>query len=74
MNDEAEVSGYELYRRKAGESESEFTVIATLSSSTLSYKYIIKPPESLTQKYDYALKTTFADGRKSRFSAVATEQ
>jgi hypothetical protein len=49
-------------------------VIATLSSSTLSYKYIIKPPESLTQKYDYALKTTFADGRKSRFSAVATEQ
>jgi hypothetical protein len=74
LNDEAEVSGYELYRRKAGESESEFTVIATLSSSTLSYKYIIKPPESLTQKYDYALKTTFADGRKSRFSAVATEQ
>jgi lysophospholipase L1-like esterase len=73
LNDEAEVSGYELYRRKARENENEFTAIATLDASTFSYKYIIRPPESLTQKYDYALKAVFTDGRKSRFSAVAAE-
>jgi len=70
LNIEADVSGYELHRKKAGESDDQFVLIASLNASTFTYK---DGKLSLEQKYAYALKTVFTDGRKSRFSTVVTE-
>ena len=70
LNIEADVSGYELHRKKAGESDDQFVLIASLNTSTFTYK---DGKLSLKQKYAYALKTVFTDGRKSRYSTVVTE-
>ena len=70
LNIEADVSGYELHRKKAGENDDPFVLIASLNASTFTYK---DGKLSLTQKYAYALKTVFTDGRKSGFSTVVTE-
>ena len=70
LNIEADVSGYELHRKKAGENDDQFVLIASLNTSTFTYK---DGKLSLKQKYAYALMTVFTDGRKSRYSTVVTE-
>jgi hypothetical protein len=74
LNKDANVAGYEVYRRKAGESDDLFGQIASLNATTFTYSYIIKPPDSVAQKYAYALKTVFKSGPKSGFSTIVVEK
>jgi hypothetical protein len=74
LNNDAAVAGYEIYRRKVGESDDRFGLIATLNAATFSYSYVVGPPDSTTQKYAYGLKTVFQSGAKSDLSTVVAEQ
>ena len=74
LNRDASVAGYEIYRRKVDESDDRLGQIASLNATTFTYSYVIKPPEPVTQKYAYALKTVFKSGAKSGFSTVAVEK
>ena len=60
-----------MYRKKASESDSALTLLTSLDASTLSYT---DARLRGVQKYAYALKTKFKDGRISGFSAVAAEK
>lgn len=74
LNKNANVAGYEIYRRKVGESDDRLGQIASLNATTFSYSYVIKPPEPVTQKYAYALKTVFKSGVKSGLSTIVVEK
>jgi lysophospholipase L1-like esterase len=71
LNDESEVSGFNLYRRDEGESDDQFVKLATLNSETLSYK---DRGLLTTKKYAYALTTVYLDGRESRRSEIVTDR
>ena len=70
LNDESEVSGYNVYRRKAEEGDDKFAPLAALSASRLRYRDTRLPKD---QKYAYAVTTVYTDGRESRKSAVVTD-
>ena len=70
LNDESEVSGYNVYRRKAEEGDDKFAPLAALSASRLRYRDTRLPKD---QKYAYAVTTVYMDGRESRKSAVVTD-
>ena len=74
LNNNAAVAGYEIYRRKVGESDDRFGLLASLNASTFNYSYIVKPPDSITQKFAYALKTVFKSGAKSGLSRIVVEE
>lgn len=74
LNNNNTVSGYEIHRRKAGENDTQFSLLATLNASTFTYSYIIPPPDAITQRYAYAIKTKFASGAISGLSTIVTEQ
>ncbi len=71
LNDESEVSGYNVYRRKAEEGDDKFAPLAALSASRLRYRDTRLPKD---QKYAYAVTTVYTDGRESRKSAVVTDK
>ncbi|MGA2588014.1 MAG: GDSL-type esterase/lipase family protein [Candidatus Aminicenantales bacterium] len=71
LNDESEVSGFNLYRRYEGESDDRFVKLATLNSATLSYK---DSGLLTTKTYVYALTTVYLDGRESRRSEIVTDR
>ncbi len=74
LNKDATVAGYEIYRRKVGENDDRFEQIASLNATTFNYSYIIQPPDSVTKKYAYALKTVFKTGTKSDLSTIVEEK
>ncbi len=74
LNKDANVAGYEVYRRKVGESDDQFALIASLDATTFNYSYVIRPPDPVLQKYAYALKTVFNNGAKSGLSTIAVEK
>ncbi len=71
LNDESEVSGYNVYRRKAEEDDDKFALLAALSASRLRYRDTRLPRG---QQYAYAVTTVYTDGRESRRSAVVTDR
>jgi hypothetical protein len=74
LNKDDAVAGYEIYRRKVGESDDRFGLIATLNATTFNYSYDIRPPDPITQKYAYALKTVFKSGARSGLSTIVAEK
>jgi hypothetical protein len=70
-NPSADIAGYDVYRRKASESDSAIVFIKSLDAATFSYKDAGLKGGS---KYAYALKTRYTDGRVSDFSTVVTEK
>jgi hypothetical protein len=74
LNKDADVAGYEIYRRKVGEGDDRLGQIASLNATTFSYSYVVRAPESVTQKFAYALKTVFKSGAKSGFSTIVEEK
>ncbi len=73
LNNNNSVSGYEIYRRKATESDDRFSLLATLNASTFTYSTIILPPDAVNQRFAYAIKTKFTGGAKSGFSTIVTD-
>ncbi|MGA2586989.1 MAG: hypothetical protein ABSF88_08210 [Candidatus Aminicenantales bacterium] len=73
LNVDNDVSGYEIYRKRVEDGNDQFALLATLDTTTFSYQYIISPPDPITQKYAYAVKTTFSYGQKSAFSVIVIE-
>jgi hypothetical protein len=73
LNVDNDVSGYEIYRKKVGDGDDQFALLATLDPSTFSYQYIISPPDPITQKYAYAVKTVFSYGQRSAYSVIVIE-
>ena len=70
-NPSVDIAGYDVYRRKASESDSALVFIKSLDAATFSYKDAGLKGGG---KYAYALKTRYADGRISDLSAVAAEK
>ncbi|MGA2587010.1 MAG: fibronectin type III domain-containing protein [Candidatus Aminicenantales bacterium] len=72
-NASSDVAGYDIYRKNAGEDDTAFTKLNTssLSASTFSYT---EAKLVGSQKYTYALKTKFKDGRESTYSAAVSQQ
>jgi len=70
-NDDNDVNGYRIYRKKATDDDDQFVAIKTLDSSTFSYKDARLP---VSPKYAYAVTTVYKDGRESRKSATVTEK
>ena len=70
-NPSADVAGYDLYRRKTSESDSALVFVKRLDAATFSTK-----DSGLVgvQKYAYALKTRYTDGRISDVSTVVSEK
>jgi lysophospholipase L1-like esterase/fibronectin type 3 domain-containing protein len=71
LNDDASLAGYLLYRKRTGEDDATFMLIANLSSST--FRYTDGRLQS-KQKYAYALTAVTKDGKESKKSAVVTEK
>ncbi len=69
-NAAADVAGYNVYRRAAKEDNTALKIIGSTSASVLSYK---DAQLKGGQKYAYAVKTKFKDGREGNFSAVVVE-
>jgi hypothetical protein len=74
LNKDTTVAGYEIYRRKVGESDDRFGLLASLNATTFTYTYVVRPPDSTAQKFAYALKTVFKSGTKSDLSTIVAEQ
>ena len=76
LNDDAEVSGYNVYRRKAEEADSGFVLLATLNASTFRYEDGTSSSARLpvNQKYAYAVTTIYGDGRESSQAQVVTQR
>jgi len=76
LNDETEVSGYKVYRRKAEEGNSAYTLISTLGGSTFTFRDGTSASARLTvnQKYAYSVTTTFSDGRESGKAEILTDK
>lgn len=74
LNKDGNVTGYEVYRRKVGDGDGSFAAIGSVNATTLSYSYVIKPPDSVVQKYAYAIKTLFKSGAKSVLSKTVEEK
>ncbi|OGD20235.1 MAG: hypothetical protein A2W03_07990 [Candidatus Aminicenantes bacterium RBG_16_63_16] len=71
FNDPADVAGYSIYRKKAKDEGAAMELVGSTGASVLSYKDAqIKGG----QKYAYAVKTKFKDGREGNFSAVVVEK
>jgi hypothetical protein len=70
-NAPADVDGYNIYRRKATTNNSAMSLLGAVGASTFNYK---DAGIRGGQKYAYAVKTKFRDGRESGFSAVVTEK
>lgn len=71
FNDDNDVNGYRIYRKKATDDDDQFVAIKTPDSSTFSYKDARLP---VNPKYAYAVTTVYKDGRESRKSATVTEK
>jgi len=76
LNDDSTVSGYKVYRRKAEQGTDQYALIATLNSSTFTFKDGTTSGDRLVanQKYAYAVVTTYSDGRVSAMAEVVTQQ
>jgi hypothetical protein len=72
-NASSDIAGYDIYRKNLGEDDTAFTKLNTssLSASTSSYTEVKLVG---SQKYTYALKTKFKDGRESTYSAAVSQQ
>lgn len=70
LNDEAEVTGYEIYRKKAYDTDDQYALIATLNSSTFSYKDRFLQAK---QKYTYIITAVQKNGTKSRPSQAVSD-
>jgi hypothetical protein len=70
-NPSADVAGYDLYRRKTSESDSALAFVKSLDAATFSTK---DAGLKGVQKYAYALKTRYTDGRISDFSTAVAEK
>ncbi len=70
-NDDNNLASYKLYRRKAEETDEQFQLLATLTTSTFKYD---DRKLSLTQKYAYALSAVDKDGNESAKTAAITEK
>jgi len=68
-NVDEDLESYKVYRKKAGESDDLFQLLATLNTSTFTYtdKHL-----SLTQKYSYGVSTVDKGGNESA-KVVVTE-
>jgi hypothetical protein len=64
------VASYKIYRKKAGENDSQYQLLTTLNPNTLRYQDRMLP---LTIKYAYAVSTTDTDGNESEKSATVSE-
>lgn len=75
LNDEAEVSGYNVYRRKAEDGDDQFVLLTTLNASTLSYRDGMTKNGRLEakQKYAYGVTTLFLSGRESGKAVVISQ-
>jgi len=71
LNEDSDVSGYRVYRRKAEEGDERLAPVSLLGVSSLRYRDLHLPEK---QKYAYAIMTIFKDGRESRFSVVVSEK
>jgi|GEM_PF-1192944 len=71
FNDDNDVNGYRIYRKKATDDDDQFVAIKTLDSSTFSHKDARLP---IHPTYAYAVTTVYKDGRESRKSATVTEK
>jgi hypothetical protein len=71
FNDDNDVNGYRIYRKKATDDDDQFVAIKTLDSSTFSHKDARLP---INPTYAYAVTTVYKDGRESLKSATITEK
>ncbi|MBN2199436.1 MAG: hypothetical protein JW747_06245 [Candidatus Aminicenantes bacterium] len=70
-NDPSMVTGYNIYRKEADESNDKFVLLATLDTSTFLYDDRRLPHDV---KYAYAVTTTDVDGNESKIDEIVTEQ
>jgi lysophospholipase L1-like esterase len=69
LNESAAVSGYRVYRKSRGQSDSQFTAIAALGPTTYRFFDLFVPPIA---KYAYAVTTLLKDGQESKKSATVS--
>jgi hypothetical protein len=72
-NASSDVAGYDIYRKNTGESDTAFTKMNTNSLAASTFNYTDAKLVG-SQKYTYALKTKFKDGRESTYSAAVSQQ
>jgi hypothetical protein len=70
-NEDADIAGYAVYRRKVNENDSALSLVGTVSPTAFRYT---DAQLRGGQKYAYALKTKFTDNRVSGFSSVVLER
>jgi hypothetical protein len=70
-NPDADVAGYDVYRRKTSEGDGALALIKSLDAATFSYKDAGLKGGA---KHAYAVKTRYTDGRLSDFSTIVSER
>jgi len=70
LNDPVTVSSYKIYRRKSGEADAAFTVLATVDGST--YEYLDRKLPA-TETYAYRITAVDSKGHESAVSADFSE-